>query len=137
MSIDVKLEEEIERELDAIYDMEVGSQEHTAAVKNLKELGVMIIDMRRLEADEHDKSERRNAEERAREAEERNKSEDRKAEWKHRLIGYILNALSIGLPLVVVVWGTKKSFKFEEVGTISSQGGREIFKKLFSLLRLK
>lgn len=137
MSIDVKLEEEIERELDAIYDMEVGSQEHTAAVKNLKELGVMIIDMRRLEADENDKSARRDAEERAREAEERNKSEDRKAEWKHRLISYILNALSIGLPLVVVVWGTKKSFKFEEHGTISSQGGREIFKKLFSLLRLK
>lgn len=137
MSIDVKLEEEIERELDAIYDMEVGSQEHTAAVKNLKELGVMIIDMRRLEADENDKSARRDAEERAREAEERNKSEDRKAEWKHRLINYILNALSIGLPLVVVVWGTKKSFKFEEHGTISSQGGREIFKKLFSLLRLK
>ena len=137
MSIDVKLEEEIERELDAIYDMDVGSQEHTAAVKNLKELGVMIIDMRRLEADENDKSARRDAEERAREAEERNKSEDRKAEWKHRLISYILNALSIGLPLVVVVWGTKKSFKFEEVGTISSQGGREIFKKLFSLLRLK
>lgn len=137
MSIDVKLEEEIERELDAIYDMDVGSQEHTAAVKNLKELGVMIIDMRRLEADENDKSARRDAEERAREAEERNKSEDRKAEWKHRLISYILNALSIGLPLVVVVWGTKKSFKFEEHGTISSQGGREIFKKLFSLLRLK
>lgn len=137
MSIDVKLEEEIERELDAIYDMEVGSQEHTAAVKNLKELGVMIIDMRRLEADENDKSARRDAEERAREAEERNKSEDRKAEWKHRLISYILNAFSIGLPLVVVVWGTKKSFKFEEHGTISSQGGREIFKKLFSLLRLK
>ena len=137
MSIDVKLEEEIGRELDAMYDMEVGSQEHTAAVRSLKELGVLVIDMRRLDMDEEDKSARRDAEERAREAEERNKSEDRKAEWKHRLINYILTACSIGAPLVVVIWGTKKSFKFEEHGTISSQGGREIFKKLFSLLRLK
>lgn len=136
-SIDTKLELEIERELDAMYDMEVGSQEHTAAVRNLKELGVLVIDMRRLDVDEHDKSERRDAEERAREAEERNKFEDRKAEWKHRMINYILNALGIGLPLVVVVWGTKKSFKFEETGTITSQGGREIFKKLYSFLRLK
>ena len=136
-SIDTKLEMEIERELDAMYDMEVGSQEHTAAVRNLKELGVLVIDMRRLDVDEEDKSARRDAEERAREAEEHNKSEDRKAEWKHRVINYILSAFSIGLPLVVVVWGTKKSFKFEEVGTISSQGGREIFKKLFSLLRIK
>lgn len=132
MSIDAKLTEEIERELDAMYDMEVGSTEHTAAVRNLKELGVLVIDMRRLEVEEHDKSERRDAEERARESEDHHKSEDRKAEWKHRLIGYILTAFSIGVPAVITIWGTKKTFKFEEFGTIASQTGREFFKRLFS-----
>lgn len=149
-SIDTKLAEEIERELDALYDMEVGSDEHATAVKQVTQLMDKIIDMRKLEVDEHDKSEKRKAEERAfeaaeraREAEaeareaafeadERNKSEDREAEKQHRLIGYIITGVGIAVPAIVTVWGTKKSFKFEEFGTITSQAGREFFKRLFS-----
>lgn len=150
MSIEIKLEEEIERDLDAIYDMEVGSEEHAAAVKQVTQLMDKIIDMRKLEIDERDKSEKRKAEERAfeaaeraREAEakaretvfeadERNKLEDREAEKQHRLIGYIITGVGIAIPAAVTIWGTKKSFKFEEFGTISSQAGREFFKRLFS-----
>lgn len=150
MSMEIKLEEEIERDLDAIYDMEVGSEEHAAAVTQVTKLMDKIIDMRKLEIDEHDKSEKRKAEERAfeaaeraREAEakareavfeadERNKLEDREAEKQHRLIGYIITGVGIAIPAAVTIWGTKKSFKFEEVGTITSQAGREFFKRLFS-----
>ena len=113
-SINTKLELEIERELDAIDKMDVGSEEHTAAIRNLRELMAQVIDMQRLDN------------------EELNKSEDRKAEQQHRLIGYIISALGIAVPAAVTIWGTKKSFKFEEFGTITSQAGREFFKRLFS-----
>lgn len=149
-SIDTKLAMEIERELDAIYTMDVGSEEHEAAVKPLVQLMDRVIEMQRLDVEDRDKSEKRKAEERAfeaaeraREAEaqareeafeadERNKSEDREMEKQHRVIGYIVAGAGILIPAVITVWGTKKSFKFEEVGTITTQAGREFIKRIFA-----
>jgi ferric-dicitrate binding protein FerR (iron transport regulator) len=114
MSIDAKLNEEIERELDAIYKMEVGSDEHSAAVDHVTKLMDRVIEMQRLDG------------------EEQSKSEDRKAEQKNRLIGHIITG-GIGLgTLLVTIWGTKKSFKFEEVGTITTQAGRAFLSRVFA-----
>lgn len=149
-SIDTKLAMEIERELDAINEMDVGSQEHEAAVKPLVQLMDRVIEMQRLDIEDRDKSEKRKAEERAfdaaeraREAEaqareaafeadERNKSEDREMEKHHRVIGYIVAGAGIIIPAAITIWGTKKSFKFEEVGTITTQAGREFMKRIFA-----
>lgn len=109
-----KLRAEIDRELEAIKDMEVGSDKHSAAVDHVTKLYDRLIETERLEGEGYDKA------------------ESRKDEKKNRLIGYIISGLSIGVPAVVNIWAFKKSMKFEEVGTITSQAGREMFKRLFS-----
>lgn len=114
MHVNDKLRAEIDRELEAIKDMEVGSDQHGAAVDHVTKLFDRLIETERLEGDGYDKT------------------EARKDEKKNRLIGYIISGLSIGIPAVVNIWAFKKSMRFEEVGTITSQAGREMFKRLFS-----
>lgn len=109
-----KLRAEIDRELEAIKEMEVGSDKHTAAVQRVTELYKLLIETERLEGEGYDKA------------------EARKDEKKNRLIGYIISGLGVCIPAAVNIWAFKKSMKFEEVGTITSQAGREMFKRLFS-----
>ena len=135
--IDAKLREEIERDLDAIYQMEVGSEEHTKAVHNLKELLGQVIDMQRLDVEEMDRKEKRAAEERAREAEERNKAEERKNAWLDRLIGHAISG-TIGIgSLLAMIWAFVKAMKYEEIGTITSKGGNIIFSRLLGFIGRK
>lgn len=114
MHVNDKLRAEIDRELEAIKSMEVGSEEHSAAVDRVTKLYDRLIEIERLEGEGYDKT------------------EARKDENKNRLIGYIISGLSIGVPAMVNIWAFRKSMKFEEVGTITSQAGREMFKRLFS-----
>lgn len=108
------LRAEITREFEAIKEMEVGSDKHSAAVDHVTKLYDRLIEVERLEGEGCDKA------------------EDRKDEKRNRLIGYIISGLSIGVPAAVNIWAFRKSMKFEEVGTITSQAGREMFKRLFS-----
>lgn len=114
MHVNDKLRAEIDRELEAIKDMDVGSDEHSAAVEHVTKLYDRLLESERLEGEGYDKT------------------EARKDEKKNRLIGYIISGLGIVVPAAVNIWAFKKSMKFEEVGTITSQAGREMFKRLFS-----
>lgn len=114
MHVNDKLRAEIDRELEELKKLTVGSEEHSAAVDRITKLWDRLIEIERLEGEGYDKT------------------ESRKDEKKNRLIGYIISGLSIAVPAVVNVWAFKKSMKFEEVGTITSQAGREMFKRLFS-----
>lgn len=49
---------------------------------------------------------------------------------KDRLIKNILTAAGIALPLLVTIWGTKVSLKFEEEGTFTTIMGRGFINKL-------
>lgn len=51
-------------------------------------------------------------------------------EKKDRLIKNILSAAGIALPLLVTIWGTKVSLKFEEEGTFTTIMGRGFIQKL-------
>lgn len=44
-------------------------------------------------------------------------------------------ALGIILPTGVSIWGTLKTLKFEEVGTITTVAGKEHVRKLFNLFK--
>lgn len=114
MHVNDKLRAEIDRELDALKDLEVGSDEHSAGVNDVTKLYDRLIEAERLEGDGYEKA------------------EARKDEKLHRLVGYILNGLSITMPVAVTIWGFTKSMRFEETGTISSPAGREMHKRLFS-----
>lgn len=134
MSIDAKLNEEIERDLDAIHLMEVGSKEHTDSIRNLKELLGQVIDMQRLDYEEKDRTEKRAAEERAREAEERARFEERKNAFIDRLIGHVINgAMGVG-GLLAMVWAFIIAMKYEEFGTITSKGGNLIFNRFMAFI---
>lgn len=135
--IDTKLMEEIERDLDAIYNMEVGSEKHTAAVRNVKELLGQVVDMQRIDNEAKDRAEARDAEERARKAEEQAKAEERKNAWIDRLIGHAISG-TIGVgSLLAMIWAFVKAMKYEEVGTITSKGGNIIFSRLLGFIGRK
>ena len=51
-------------------------------------------------------------------------------EKKDRLVKNIITAAGIVLPLVITVWGTKVSLKFEEEGTFTTIMGRGFINKL-------
>ena len=56
---------------------------------------------------------------------------EREDEKKDRLVRNIMTGAGIVLPLVVTIWGTKVSLKFEEEGTITTQMGRGFLQRLF------
>ena len=89
-----------------------GSPEHTALANEYDALMGKAIEMDRVDRDCEDKIAVR---------------EDEK---KDRLIKNILNAAGIVLPLVVTIWGTKVSLKFEEEGTFTTIMGRGFINKL-------
>lgn len=51
-------------------------------------------------------------------------------EKKDRLVKNIIGAAGVILPLVVTIWGTKVSLKFEEEGTFTTIMGRGFINKL-------
>ena len=59
------------------------------------------------------------------------KTAARKDERRDRLIKNIIGAAGVVLPLVVTIWGTKVSLKFEETGTVTTQMGRGFIQRLF------
>jgi septal ring factor EnvC (AmiA/AmiB activator) len=141
MSIDAKLNEEIERELDAIYEMEVGSEKHSHSVDNLTKVLDRVIKMQSLDADERNKAAEREAAEKARIEEMRARDAEREAEGKRkdaeqesekidRLIGH---GITVGLGLLgmgLTLYGFNKSMKYEEIGTITTQAGKFMLNKI-------
>ena len=58
------------------------------------------------------------------------REQQRDDEKKDRLIKNVLTAAGIVLPLIVTIWGTKVSLKFEEEGTFTTIMGRGFINKL-------
>ena len=117
------LETEIQDQLEALGDLEVGTDEHKSAVDDVTKLLDRFIEMERLEAEAEEKF-------CARENEHGLKlqqmAEDRKDRW-------VKNGIAIGgivIPTIITVWGTLKSLKFEETGTVTTIMGRGFINKL-------
>ena len=51
-------------------------------------------------------------------------------ERKDRLVRNGITIASIVIPTAVTIWGTLKSFKFEETGTVTTTIGRGFINKL-------
>ena len=113
MKIEVMLHEEIETKIEKLKHMEVGSDEYKSAVDSLTKL----LD-RAIELDKHN-------------VEHQEKLDARDDENKDRLIRNILNGLGIVIPAGLTIWGTLKTLKFEETGTVTTMAGRGIINRLF------
>ena len=124
MSIDSLLYTEIETEFDKLSTMEPGSEKHRTTVDGLTKLMDRAIEIERIDIDCKDKAA-------ARESEQLLKEQQMKDEKKDRIVKNIISAAGVVLPLVVTIWGTKVSLKFEETGTITTQMGRGFIQRLF------
>lgn len=124
MRIDTMLSEEIKSELEELKKLEVGSDKYKATVEGITKLTDRVIEMDKNESDFQERVDSRVAEN---ELKEKQLIEDRKDRR-------IKNGISIGTLFItsaVTVWGTLKTLKFEEVGTVTTIVGRNFIGRLF------
>lgn len=123
MNIEDLLVDELDAEFKTLRTTKAGSDEHRAAGDMLVKLLDRKIEMDKVKNEAKDK-------EATRESEQLLKEKQFEDEKKDRLIKNILNAAGIALPLLVTIWGTKVSLKFEEEGTFTTIMGRGFINKL-------
>lgn len=123
MNIEHLLYDEMETEFEKLRDMEPGSDEHKAVVDELVKLMDRAIEMEKVTNDCLDKTE-------VRENEQALKKQQFEDEKRDRLVKNIIGVAGIVLPLMVTIWGTKVSLKFEEEGTFTTIMGRGFINKL-------
>lgn len=124
MNVETRLYDEIETVHGKLMTLEPGTEEYNKVFDAYLKLNDRAIELYRIEADCEDKA---SARESAREI-EKQKAKDEKG---NRIAQAAINAAGIILPLILTVWGTNKSLKFEEEGTITSTAGRNFFSQLF------
>lgn len=124
--IDTMLRDELQREFENLKDMKSGTEEHKVGVDSLTKLLDRAIEMDKLEADVQEKAENREVDI---DLKEKQMQEDK----KDRIVKNCLTAVSLIASVGLTIWGSCKSWKFEETGTITSTAGREFMKKLFHM----
>lgn len=123
MSIEHLLYDEMETEFEKLRELTPGSDEHKAIVDELAKLMDRAIEMEKVNNECVDKAE-------IRENEQALKKQQFEDEKRDRLIKNIISVAGIALPLMVTIWGTKVSLKFEEEGTFTTIMGRGFINKL-------
>ena len=122
-NIETLLHEEIQDGFDALSRMERGTETHKTTVDEVAKLFDKAIEIEKLEMEAKER-------EKAREIEASLKRAQMEEDRKDRRVK---NGIAIGgivLPLVVTIWGTFKTFRFEETGTITTMMGRGFINKL-------
>lgn len=123
MNIEHLLYDEIETEFETLRDKTPGSDEHKAIVDEIVKLMDRAIEMEKVNNDCQDKTE-------VRENDQAMKQQQLDDEKRDRLIKNAISVAGIVLPLIVTIWGTKVSLKFEEEGTFTTIMGRGFVNKL-------
>lgn len=117
------LAEEVKSQLEGLKDIEMGTDEYKTVVDGLMKLTDRVIKIKELDYDATDKID-------ARETEIALKKQQMKEEKNDRWIRNGITIAGIVIPTVVTVWGTIKSLKFEEEGTVTTIMGRGFIQKL-------
>ena len=123
MSVKTLLEVEIQDEFEKLSEMEVGSEKHKTTIDGLSTLVGKFIEMENkdIEHEEQRKNRKDDLELKIKQIED---------EKKDRLIKNCIAVAGIVIPSVITVWGTIKSIKFEQEGTITTIMGRGFVNKL-------
>ena len=122
-NIETLLHEEIQDGFDALSRMERGTETHKTTVDEVAKLFDKAIEIEKLEIEAKER-------EKAREIEASLKRAQMEEDRKDRRVK---NGIAIGgivLPLAVTIWGTFKTFRFEETGTVTTMMGRGFINKL-------
>lgn len=123
MKIETLLHEEIESEFECLDSLEVGTEQYKVTVDGIAKLVDRAIEIDKLNIEAEDKAKNR-------EKDMDFKQQQMEEERRDRLIRNCISAASIVIPSLITIWGTVKTFKFEEEGTITSSIGRGFINKL-------
>lgn len=126
--IEELLKNEICEDLENLREIEFGSDEYKTGIDSITKLIDREVELRKIEVERLDKIE-------SRKADEEYKTKQLKDNRIEKAIGYVLKVGEIVIPVMVIVWGTKVSLKFEETGTMTTTAGRNFFGKIFSFLK--
>ena len=124
MSLKTQLHDEIQSELSDISKLEVGSDQHRTAVDSVTRLWDRMNESEKLEIEKMERAENR-------EIDLDLKLRQMEEERKKRIIQNFIDVGSIVTTLGLTVWGTLKTLKFEETGTVTTTAGRNFINKLF------
>ena len=122
-NIETLLHEEIQDGFDALSRMERGTEIHKTTVDEVAKLFDKAIEIEKIEIEAKDKAKSREIEASLKRAQMEEDRKDRRFK----------NGIAVGgivLPLAVTIWGTFKTLKFEEEGTVTTIMGRGFINKL-------
>ena len=126
MELDNLLEEQIKGGLEGLGNLGMGSEEYKSASEAITKLIDREIELKKLDSANDDKRHQRLIEIKDRELDRKKYESDEKDRW----IKNGLTAAGLIIPTIVTIWGTIKSFEFEEKGSITTIMGRGFINKL-------
>ena len=135
------LEQVIQAELETLSGMEVGSEPYKISVDGLTKLIDRATNLKKMEEDASDKVKQRIWDNSTRETENNLrkelanaelalKREQMEIEKSERKFSNGIAIASIVVPSMITIWGTFKTLKFEEQGTVTTIMGRGFINKL-------
>ena len=135
------LEDEISAEFNTLKDMELGSEQYKTAVDQITKLMDRSISLEKLDNESNDKTKDRESDMNYKTEQLTNdkeyhdsdialRKEQMDNDKRDRLIVNIITAAGIIIPSFITVWGTYKTLKFEEQGTVTTIMGRGFINKL-------
>lgn len=124
MEIEKLLHDEIVDELGGLNTLELGSDKYKVTTEGIVKLMGRAIEMDKLskELDEQQKNRNEDLELKYRQID---------AEIRDRKIKNVITVVISGVGTIVTIWGTLKTLKFEEVGTVTTMAGRNFINNLF------
>ena len=126
MELDNLLEEQIKGGLEGLGNLGMGSEEYKSASEAITKLIDREIELKKLDSANDDKRHQRLIEIKDRELDRKKYKKKKKDRW----IKNGLTAAGLIIPTIVTIWGTIKSFEFEEKGSITTIMGRGFINKL-------
>ena len=124
MKNETMLHEEIQSEFEELKKIEVGSDTYKTAVDGLTKLMDRAIEIDKLNVGAEERLDARNIDAELRQ-------EQLEADVKDRKVRNAISLAGIVIPTAVTIWGTLKSLKFEEDGTITTNAGRNFINRIF------
>ena len=125
MKNETMLYEEIQNEFEELKKIEVGSDEYKTAVDGLTKLMDRAIEIDKLNVGAEERLDARNIDAELRQ-------EQLEADVKDRKVRNVISIAGIVIPTAVTIWGTLKSLKFEETGTVTTDAGRHFMNRIFN-----
>lgn len=117
-------------ELERLGDFEPGTEEYKAASDTIAKLLDKQVEFERLDLDRETKEAEREDSKKNRAADDEFKAVQAKNEQRDRWIAQGVAIAGIVIPSLLTIWGTIKTLKFEETGTITTVMGRGFANKL-------